>query len=127
MKRATTCRRSRTDFARLRTLDDSTIVRDRDAPQWTPEMFAKAVARHGLKPLPKKALLSLRIDSDVIAWFRSQGAGYQSRMNASWPCRVKSSQAVAPYRGTVAPVESAKLLERLAWPAPVPSSPMCGR
>lgn len=82
MKRATISRRSRTDFARLRTLDDSTIVRDRDAPQWTPEMFAKAVARRGLKPLPKKALLSLRIDSDVIAWFRLQGAGYQSRMNA---------------------------------------------
>jgi len=82
MKRATTSRRSRTDFARLRTLDDSTIVRDRDAPPWTPEMFARAVVRHGLKPLPKKALMSLRIDSDVIAWFRSQGAGYQSRMNA---------------------------------------------
>ena len=82
MKRATTSRRSRTDFARLRTLDDSTIVRDRDAPLWTPEMFAKAVTRHGLKPPPKKALLSLRIDSDVIAWFRSQGAGCQSRMNA---------------------------------------------
>ena len=45
-------------------------------------MFAKTVTRHGLKPPPKKALLSLRIDSDVIAWFRSQGAGYQSRMNA---------------------------------------------
>ena len=82
MKRATTSRRSRTDFARLRTLDDSTIVRDRDAPPWTPEMFARAVVRHGLKPPPKKLLLSLRIDSDVIAWFRSQGAGYQSRMNA---------------------------------------------
>jgi uncharacterized protein (DUF4415 family) len=24
----------------------------------------------------------LRIDSDVIEWFREQGAGYQSRMNA---------------------------------------------
>ena len=82
MKRATTSRRSRTDFARLRTLDDTTIVRDRDAPLWTPEMFAKTVTRQGLKPPPKKALLSLRIDSDVIAWFRSQGAGYQSPMNA---------------------------------------------
>ncbi len=45
-------------------------------------MFARAVVRKGLKPVPKKALLSLRIDSDVIAWFRAQGAGYQSRMNA---------------------------------------------
>lgn len=38
--------------------------------------------RKGLKPVPKKALLSLRIDADVIEWFRAQGAGYQSRMNA---------------------------------------------
>jgi uncharacterized protein (DUF4415 family) len=44
--------------------------------------FARAVARKGLKPVPKKALLSLRIDSDVIEWFKEQGAGYQSRMNA---------------------------------------------
>jgi uncharacterized protein (DUF4415 family) len=63
-------------------MDDASIVRDGDAPEWTPQMFAKAVARKGLKPAPKKSLLSLRIDSDVVDWFRSQGAGYQSRMNA---------------------------------------------
>lgn len=58
------------------------IGRDGDAPRWTPESFARAVARKGLKPVPKKALLSLRIDADVIEWFKRQGAGYQSRMNA---------------------------------------------
>ncbi len=45
-------------------------------------MFAKAVARKALTPIPRKALLSLRVDTDVIDWFRAQGAGYQSRMNA---------------------------------------------
>ena len=58
------------------------MVKDGDAPEWTPTMFARAVAQNGLKPVPKKALLSLRIDADVIDWFRAQGAGYQSRMNA---------------------------------------------
>lgn len=29
-----------------------------------------------------KAQLTLRIDADVVAWFRAQGKGYQSRMNA---------------------------------------------
>ena len=48
------------------------MVRDGDAPEWNPEMFAHAVARKGLKPVAKKALLSLRIDSDVIEWFKSQ-------------------------------------------------------
>lgn len=82
MKRASTSRKSQTSLSRLRKMTDSAVVRDGDAPEWTPEMFARAIARKGLKPIPKKALLSLRIDSDVIDWFRSQGAGYQSRMNA---------------------------------------------
>ena len=82
MKRASTSRKSLTKLSKVRKTIDADIVRDTDAPEWTPEMFARAVARKGLKPVPKKALLSLRIDSDVIEWFRKQGAGYQSRMNA---------------------------------------------
>lgn len=82
MKRASTSRKSRTNLTRLRKRPDSSIVRDGDAPEWTPELFANAVARKALKPVPKKSLLSLRVDSDVVAWFRAQGPGYQSRMNA---------------------------------------------
>ena len=82
MKRASTSRRSSPSLSRVRKAIDADIVRDRGAPEWTPEMFARAVARRGLKFVPKKALLSLRIDSDVIEWFKQQGAGYQSRMNA---------------------------------------------
>lgn len=58
------------------------IVRDGNTPEWTPKKFARAVARKGLVVAPKKALLSLRVDADVVAWFRAQGTGYQSRMNA---------------------------------------------
>jgi uncharacterized protein (DUF4415 family) len=82
MKRTSTSRKSSTRLSSLRKTIDTDIVRDAEAPAWTPEMFARAVARKGLKPVPKKALLSLRVDSDVIEWFRNQGAGYQSRMNA---------------------------------------------
>lgn len=82
MKRASTSRKSRTDLHKLRTLDDAKIVHDGDAPEWTPEQFARAVARKGLKPIQRKTLLSLRVDADVVEWFRAQGAGYQSRMNA---------------------------------------------
>jgi uncharacterized protein (DUF4415 family) len=63
-------------------MKDSAIVIDRDAPAWTPEMFARAIVRKGLKLTRTKSLLSLRVDSDVLAWFRAQGRGYQSRMNA---------------------------------------------
>ena len=82
MKRAATSRKSLPGVSKVRKTIDADIVRDAAAPEWTLEMFARAVARKGLKPVPKKALLSLRIDSDVIEWFRKQGPGYQSRMNA---------------------------------------------
>lgn len=32
-------------------------------------------------PISKEAI-SLRVDHDVLAWFRAQGSGYQTRMNA---------------------------------------------
>jgi uncharacterized protein (DUF4415 family) len=82
MKRATTSRKSRTSLPSLRRKADADIVRDAEAPEWTPDMFARAVMRKGLKSVSKKALLSLRIDSDVVEWFRAQGSGYQSKMNA---------------------------------------------
>jgi uncharacterized protein (DUF4415 family) len=31
---------------------------------------------------PRKGHMTLRIDSDVLDWFRAQGKGYQSRINA---------------------------------------------
>ena len=31
---------------------------------------------------PEKRPVSLRLDADVLAWFRAQGEGYQTRMNA---------------------------------------------
>jgi uncharacterized protein (DUF4415 family) len=82
MKRASTSHKSRTDVKRLKSMKDSAIVIDKDAPAWSPEMFARAIVRKGLEPVPKKSLLSLRVDSDVLEWFRAQGRGYQSRMNA---------------------------------------------
>ena len=82
MKRASSPPKSASDRKRVAALKDSDIVVDDDAPSWTPEMFARAVIKSGLAAAPTKTLLSLRVDSDVVAWFRGQGRGYQSRMNA---------------------------------------------
>jgi uncharacterized protein (DUF4415 family) len=49
-----------------------------DCPEVTPEMFAKAVVRRGS---PAKAQVTLRIDSDVLEWFKAQGRGYQTQIN----------------------------------------------
>lgn len=62
-------------------------MRDRDIdfsdlPRMTPAMFARAVVRRGLKVLPPKESLTLRLDADVLKWFRSQGKGYQTQINA---------------------------------------------
>ncbi|MEY4984012.1 MAG: hypothetical protein RIR62_2278 [Pseudomonadota bacterium] len=31
---------------------------------------------------PRKIAISVRVDEDVLAFFRAEGAGYQTRMNA---------------------------------------------
>ena len=53
-----------------------------DAPEITPEMFAKAVVRRGLKPPTSKQQITIRLDEDVLRWFRAQGEGYQTRINS---------------------------------------------
>jgi len=53
-----------------------------DSPEVPPEMFARALVRRGLKPVPPKSRLTLRLDADVLAWFKAQGRGYQTRINA---------------------------------------------
>ena len=52
-----------------------------DVDELTPEMFAQAVVRRGLKPAPRKQRITLRVDSDVIKWFKSHGRGYQTKIN----------------------------------------------
>ncbi|MGH7168708.1 MAG: BrnA antitoxin family protein [Gemmataceae bacterium] len=81
MKKPVTSRRSRTDWKRVDELKDEKIDFS-DAPELTPEMFARAVVRRGLKPVARKKLLTLRIDSDVVEWYKCQGSGYQTRINA---------------------------------------------
>jgi uncharacterized protein (DUF4415 family) len=53
-----------------------------DLPEIPPEKFAQALVRRGLKPVVRKSQITLRIDADVLEWFREKGTGYQSQMNA---------------------------------------------
>ena len=52
-----------------------------DVPELAPEMFARAIVRRGLKPVARKSQLTLRLDQDVLEWFRKQGRGYQTQIN----------------------------------------------
>ena len=60
-----------------------------DAPKLTSEYFAGAEIREGDKVIrrgrprsnnPKRAV-SLRLDPEVVDWFRRSGAGWQTRIN----------------------------------------------
>ena len=44
-------------------------------------MIARAVVRRGLKPIESKKQVTLRLDADVLAWFKAQRPGYQTRIN----------------------------------------------
>ena len=81
MKRSSISRKSRTDLKRLDTMKDEDIDFS-EIPEITPEMFARGIVRRGLKPIPPKKQLTLRMDSDVIEWFKKQGRGYQTKINS---------------------------------------------
>jgi len=56
---------------------------DANNPPWSEEMLGPPVVRRGRGPqkAPTKVLTTIRLDADVIAFFRAQGRGYQARIN----------------------------------------------
>ena len=81
MKQERTSKESLTDWERLDALQDVEIDFS-DVPEITPKLFAQAVVRQGLKSKTVKKQITIRLDEDVLRWFRSQGRGYQTRINA---------------------------------------------
>jgi uncharacterized protein (DUF4415 family) len=81
MSKRTSLKASQTDWKRVDALRDEDIDLS-DNPEITPEMFAKAILRRGLAPVSAKEQVTLRLDADVLGWFRSQGKGYQTKINA---------------------------------------------
>ncbi|MCP4284671.1 MAG: BrnA antitoxin family protein [Gammaproteobacteria bacterium] len=70
-------KKSQTDWAKLENMTDDEIDYT-DIPPLDDEFFTKGELR-----LPKrKPLISIRIDPEVLSWFKSEGPGYQTRMNA---------------------------------------------
>ena len=77
MKGSDTAKKSGTDWERLRRMKDEDIDVS-DIPPLDEAFFKNAVLR-----LPEnKRAVSLRLDADVLDWFRGQGQGYQTRINA---------------------------------------------
>jgi uncharacterized protein (DUF4415 family) len=71
---------SLTDLARVRQKSEVQVAQDiADDPDWKDVPADWYVDAE--KSVPNKQLLSIRLDTDVIDWFRQQGAGYQTRIN----------------------------------------------
>ncbi len=92
MSKVSTSKQSLTDWKRLDALQDEDIELS-EVPEITPEMFARAVVRRGLQPPPPKQQITIRLDYDVLKWFRAQGEGYQTRINALLRAYMEAHQA----------------------------------
>ena len=44
--------------------------------------IVRGIVRRGRSPVAAKVPVTLRLDSDVLDWFKGEGDGYQTRMNA---------------------------------------------
>lgn len=73
---------SRSDWARIDAMTDAEIeAQMRDDPDWADLLdvdWSKAIVVY---PVEKQAV-SIRLDSDVLDFFKSDGKGYQTRINA---------------------------------------------
>ena len=86
MKKQSTAKKPKTDWNRLRTMPDEKIDLS-DIPEIDPSAFKRMRIR---MPKPKEQV-SMRLDGDVLAWFRRQGRGYQTRINAVLRAYIESS------------------------------------
>jgi uncharacterized protein (DUF4415 family) len=82
MKRKSSSPKSKTNFRRLRSMKSRDVLLTAEHPEANLKSIVGGIVRSGLKVVPPKASISLRVDADVLGWFRSTGTGYQSRMNA---------------------------------------------
>lgn len=66
---------SKTDWQKLATMPDNDIDTS-DVAELGDDFFQRAELH-----VPPKKPITIRVDADVLGWFKSQGQGYQTRMN----------------------------------------------
>jgi uncharacterized protein (DUF4415 family) len=82
MKKLSSSKISRTDRPRLRGMKDRQVKVSAAHPEADLKHIVRGIVRQGLKPVNSKTSISLRVDADVLEWFKAQGPGYQTRVNA---------------------------------------------
>ncbi|MBF0348718.1 MAG: BrnA antitoxin family protein [Magnetococcales bacterium] len=74
MSRKRTSPSSETDWAALDAMTDDEVDTS-DIPPIPPGLFARALVKQGLPPTQAKRQITLRLDADVLDWFRGMGHG----------------------------------------------------
>ena len=92
MKKEVIMQQSQTNWKAVDAMEDKEINLS-DLPEISPDKFAKAIVRKGLKPVAKKTQVTLRIDTDVLTWFKAQGKGYQTKINALLKAYVEANES----------------------------------
>jgi uncharacterized protein (DUF4415 family) len=82
MKKQSSSKPSKTDWKRVRAMKDKDIQVSEEHPEADVRHIVRGIVRRGLQPVSPKASIALRLDADVLAWFKAQGPGYQTRINA---------------------------------------------
>ena len=82
MKNRSSSKPSKTDWPRVSAMKDRHIKASAEHPEADVAHIVRGIVRQGLKPASSKASISLRVDADVLDWFKAQGPGYQTRINA---------------------------------------------
>ncbi|MGK7868321.1 BrnA antitoxin family protein [Falsiroseomonas sp. E2-1-a20] len=87
---------SRSDWARVDAMSEAELERAIAVdPDW--KDIPADWHEHALPVVPNpKKLLSLRIDADIVEYFRSHGPGYQTWMNAVLRAYVTARQKAPP-------------------------------
>jgi uncharacterized protein (DUF4415 family) len=74
--------KGKTDWQKVDALTDEDIARaianDPDTFEPEPVRFANALI---LRPNQPKARITVRLDADMVQWFKEQGGSYQTRIN----------------------------------------------
>ena len=96
-KKQTAPSRGRANLSRLRRLTDAEI--NRTAPPELADLPDDFWKNSSLVLPAAKQAISLRIDEDILAWFKASGPRYQSRMNAVLRSYMDHMRKHVPHRG----------------------------
>ncbi|MGH8338355.1 MAG: BrnA antitoxin family protein [Gammaproteobacteria bacterium] len=89
-------RRGKTDWARVLATTDEDIENDVASDPDAPPIYDEEWWKDAKLVMPeRKVPIALRVDREVVDWFKAQGSRYQTRMNAVLKAYMKAHQRKA--------------------------------